>query len=451
MTQAAPRAKKRRQPQTPRDVLAHLFMAAWICLLLQGALRKWVFPGVAAIYLIQDIPLLMAYIYALWKGLVWGGKLAWLCITIAIVLSIQTMVQLIFDSFSVRTAVVGLHHYIFYLPILFLAPVSFNFKHRHRFLRWNMLLAIPMALLATLQSRAPKGAWINRTSAGDDTGFGLAGDTVRATGTFNFTAFYSVWCGMAAAMVVGEWLQPESQRTFKSKILLMVCTLCAVLATMVSGSRLAIVLSGLGFVGGFAAVIVTRNIKLIVRFAVILLSLPILVALTYVLVPASFNAVVARFSGEGYQQDLATRVVHGLLGFTYAARFSYIGVGVGYGIPAANPSMGGGIVLSENESIRIIEEMGSFTGNALVLLRYVATVALIGAGFRALLLRRSHRLAHAMPLAFTTAPSLMLGELTRSAPVLGTQVFFVIALILGALLFRQEPLGPGSAQLSVTR
>jgi hypothetical protein len=451
MTQAAPREKKRRLPQTPRDVLAHIFMAAWICVLLQGALRKWVFPGLAILYLIQDVPLLIAYIYALWKGLVWGGKLASMCILIAITLSVETMVQIIFGNISVRTAVVGLHHYIFYLPILFLAPVSFNFKHRRRFVRWNLLILIPMALLATLQSRAPKGAWINRTSAGDDTGFGLAGDVVRATGTFNFTAFYSVWVGLAAAMVVGEWLLPPSQRSFKSKILLLVFTLSVALAAMVSGSRLAVVVAGLAFVGGFAAVVVTRNARLILRFAIVLLCMPILVGIAYVAAPASFNGLVARFSGDNYQQDMNTRVVHGLLGFTYAARFSYIGAGIGYGIPAANPSLGMGIVLSENETIRIIEEIGSFTGNAIVVLRYASTLVLIGVGFRALLLNRRHSFPHAVPLAFTAAPTLMVGELTRSAPVLSTMTFFIIALILGAILFRQEPLALTTAPLSVTR
>jgi hypothetical protein len=453
MTQAAPRAKKRRQKQTSRDILAHIVMASWICVVLQGALRKWVFPGMAILYLIQDVPLLIAYIYALWKGLVWGGKLAWVCIVIAIVISIQTMLQLILLSIHLRTAVIGLHHYIFYLPILFIAPVSFNFKHRLRFVRWNLIAIVPMAMIATLQSRSPKGAWINRTSAGDDTAMGLAGDTVRATGTFNFTAFYSIWCGIATALVVGEWLMPPGRRSFKSKILLLVCTLSAVLATMVSGSRSAVALSALGFMGGFAAVIVTRNVRLIVRFAAVLVLLPILTVVAALVSPASFNAVLDRFSGEANEQSLNTRVQKILLGFTYSPAFSVLGVGIGYGIPAANPSAGAavGILLSENEPIRLVQEMGSFTGTGLVLIRYVAGFLLIGAGFKALLLRRGHSFPHALPMAFSLAPTLMVGEIVRSAPVMATQVFICAALILGAILFRQEPLQSAPAQLSATR
>jgi hypothetical protein len=453
MIQAAPRARKRREKQTPRDVLAHLFMAAWICVLLQGALRKWVFPGLTILYLIQDVPLLLAYLFALWKGLVWGGKLAWTCIVVAIALSIQTMLQIILVDLKIRTAVVGLHHYIFYLPILFLAPVCFNFKHRRRFIRWNMLVIVPMALLAALQSRAPKAAWINRTSAGDDTGFGLAGDTVRATGTFNFTLTYSIWCGFAVGLVLGEWLLPPGQRSFKSKIVLLLCTLSAVLAAMVSGSRTAVMLAALAFLGGFVTVVITRNIRLIVRFGAVLVLLPILAVVAYFVVPASFNALVDRFSGENAEQEIGTRVEHMIVGFITVPRFSALGVGIGFGIPAANPTPGAvtGIVLSEHEGIRTVQELGTFTGATLVVMRDIAGLLLILIGIKSLGLARNHSFPHAVPLAFATAPTLIVGELVRSAPVVASETYFAIALILSAILFRNEPLDYAPVQLSKKR
>jgi hypothetical protein len=453
MTLAAPRTIKRRQKQTSRDILAHLFMAAWICVLMQGALRKWFFPGAAILYLIQDVPLMMAYVWALWKGLVWTGKLGWTCVVIAIVLGIQAMLQIIFVDLKLRTALVGWHHYVFYLPILFVAPVCYNFKHRRNFLRWNMLSIIPMAMIATIQSRSPKAAWINRTSAGDDTGFGLATDTVRATGTFNFTLTYSIWCGFAVGIVLGEWLLPPERRAFKSKIILLVCTLSAMLATMVSGSRTAIGLAGLAFLGGFATVVVTRNVKLIMRFSAVLVLLPVLAVISSIAAPASFNALLNRFSGEGYQGEIETRLEHMFLGFTYASGFSVLGAGIGYGIPAANPGMGAaiGIVLSEHETIRIVQELGSFTGTALVAMRYVAGIWLIFASFKCVWLPRGHSFPHAVPLAFAVAPILMVGELVRSAPLVATETYFAIALGLGAVLFRHEPLNPGPARLPQKR
>ncbi len=426
-------------------------MATWICILLQGALRKWFFPGSAALYLVQDVPLTFAYIYALWKGLIWGGRLAWMCLLVTAVLAVQTLLQVIFGDLQLRTAVMGMHQYVYYLPILFLVPVCFNFKHRRRFIRWNMLIIIPMALIAALQSRAPKGAWINRTSAGEDTGLGgLSGEHVRATGTFNFTVSYALWCGFAVGLVMGEWLLAPQRRSFQSKAMLIICTMSAIVATLVSGSRIAVMLAALAFLGGFASVIVTRNIKLIVRFSAVIVMLPVLVVVSYFAAPASFNAVVERFSGEGQQQGIENRIDKMFTAFTWAAGYSGLGAGIGVGIPAANPGHLS-FVLSENESIRIVQEMGTYTGTVLVLMRFAAGILLVLASFRALRLPLGHNLPHAVPLAFAAAPIVMAGDLTHSAPVTATQEYFWTALILGALLFRHEPVPQGVFPLSKKR
>lgn len=426
-------------------------MATWLCILLQGALRKWFFPGTAALYLIQDVPLTLAYIFALWKGLIWGSKLAWMSLLVSAELAIQAMLQVIFGTLQLRTAVMGLHQYVYYLPILFITPVCFNFKHRRRFIRWNMLIIVPMALIAALQSRAPKGAWINRTSAGEDTGLGgLSGEHVRATGTFNFTVSYAIWCGFAVGLVMGEWLLQPQRRSFQSKAMLIICTMSAIVATLVSGSRVAVMLAAAAFLGGFAAVIITRNVRLIVRFSAVSILLPVLVVISYFAAPASFNAVVDRFSGEANQNSIAQRIDKMFTAFTWAAGYSGLGVGIGVGIPAANPGHVA-FVLSENEAIRIVEEMGTYTGTVLVLLRYAAGVGLVYIAFRALQLPYMHNLPHAVPLAFTAAPTIMVGDLTHSAPITATQAYFWSALILGALLFRREPVPAATFQLSKKR
>jgi hypothetical protein len=451
LTQIAPPVKKRRAKPTNRDILAHLFMAAWLCVILQGALRKWVAPGAGFLYLLQDVPLVLAYVYALWKGLIWGGKLAWMCLIVSFVLALHTMLQLIFVDLRPRTAIIGLHQYVFYLPILFLAPVCYNHKNRERFIRWNMLIIVPMSLIAALQSRAPAAAWINRTSNGEDTGLGGIGiDKVRATGTFNFTVTYAIWCGFAVGLVLGEWLSPPSRRIFKSKAMLLLCTMGAIVAPLVSGSRLAVLLAGLAFVGGFVSVIVTRNVRLILRFSAVVLLLPILVVVGYYAAPTSFQAVLDRFSGEGAQQEMGSRVEKMVTAFSYASRYSVLGVGIGYGIPAANPGANA-FNLSENESIRIIGELGTYTGVAVIAVRYICGVLLFFACIRALQLPRGHALPHALPLMFTMAPTLAVGELTSAAPVVATQLYFWIAIILSALLFRREPIEASLLQMSKTR
>ena len=81
---------------------------------------------------------------------------------------------------------------------------------------------------------------------------------------------------------------------------------------------------------------------------------------------------VDRFSGEGAEEEIGTRIEHMFIGFVTVPHFSPLGEGIGFGIPAANPGATIGFGLSEHESIRTVEEIGSFTGPALVLVRYCA-------------------------------------------------------------------------------
>ncbi|MGB6688240.1 MAG: hypothetical protein WBE76_10395, partial [Terracidiphilus sp.] len=166
--------------------------------------------------------------------------------------------------------------------------------------------------------------------------------------------------------------------------------------------------------------------------------------------PASFDAVLNRVSGEENQASIGVRIERMITAFTWATHYRILGAGIGFGIPAANPG-GGAFSISENESIRIVEELGTFVGMTVVLLRYGAGLVLIVASFRALKLPRGHGFPHAVPLAFAAFPTLTVGSLTSAAPVLASQTFYWIALILGALLFKHEPLDASAFRLSKTR
>jgi hypothetical protein len=427
-------------------------MAAWICVILQGALRKWVFPGLQIMYLVQDVPLLFAYMYAFYARLFRLNWLAWSCIVCALILSMQTLMQIIVVGLPVQTAVIGLHHYLFYLPILFMAPLCFNAKHRLRFLRFNLLSTIPMALIATIQSRSSNSAWINRTSLGDNTAFSISGsDAFRSTGTFNFTLPYSIWCGIVAALVIGEWLQPEEQRSFKSTPLLMVCSISALLATAVSGSRTAVFLTAAAFAGGFVSVVITQNRKYIIRFVAVTILLPIIAGLGFLVSPDSFTGNVNRFEGEDASREMTTRVEGMTFGFLTDVPLSLLGEGIGKGIQASNVGSNDAyeVDLSEWDPIRGVQELGSVTGTALVLFRYGGSFALFFAGVAALKQRPSS--SYSLPLAATAIPQLALGDIWRVAPQIATQVFFCIAFIIGTMLFRREVMNSETQQQLRTR
>jgi hypothetical protein len=417
-----------------------MFMAGWICVLLQGALRKWAFPSLAKpLYLVQDVPLIIAYGYAVLKGHIWAGKVALGCCLVALLLSMQTLAQLIFVDLQLKTAIIGLHQYIYYLPILFLFPMCLKHKEMRRFIRWNLLIIIPMGVLGTVQSRSGKSAWINRTAAGDETAFSIAGSTaIRATGTFNFTQSYSIWCGIAAALVIGEWILPPEKRSFKSRLLLIAFSISASMATMVSGSRTAILLGAGAFFGGLVAALLQRDQKLILRFVGIVLAMPVVAGLAYLLAPDAFTGNLNRLSHPENQREMSTRIEQLTVGFLSEPEFSFLGKGIGTGIQAASSSSTDpySVKLSEWDNIRGVQELGTFAGIALVMTRYLAALLVIAAAVRAQLQRPGF--AYALPIAFTVAPTLAIGDMWRTAPMVATQVFYFMALICGAILYRRE-------------
>ncbi len=424
-------------------MLAKLFLISWIFVLLQGALRKWFFPGITAIYLVQDVPLFLAYVYGIQKGIVSGGKLVIFFVLSSLALVIQALMQIMLEDYSLFEAAVGLHHYLYYLPILFLLPACMSFSNRQRFIQFNVWAGIPMGLLAIIQSALPGSAWINRTPAGDDTAFPIPGfDAIRATGTFSFTLLFAIWCGIALAFVIGEWLRPVRHRAVRSTAVLSLSTLSIIIATADSGSRTAIVGSSASLLGGVAVVVITRQYRHILRFALIIAAIPALVAVASITAPSAFQGVASRFSGDEARVDLVTRIHDMTLRFVESPGVDLLGQGIGSGLQAARIRMVASYSdeLTEDDNMRIVQELGWITGDAIVFLRYIAGFLLVVAAVKATTLKSEYQMPHALPLAFTLLPTLTVGDLVRVAPMVATQTYFCLALILSSLVYSPDPL-----------
>ena len=96
---------------------------------------------------------------------------------LATILTLQGLLQVIVLGLSPFVAVVGIHNYLFFLPILFIFPLCLTPKYRRNFIWWNLIGSIPMCLLAIAQNISPKQAWVNRTSEGGEA-FGVPGADV---------------------------------------------------------------------------------------------------------------------------------------------------------------------------------------------------------------------------------------------------------------------------------
>jgi hypothetical protein len=144
--------------------MAMFYFASFLTIIFTGAIRKWLFPGLSVLYLLQDVPIGLAYLYAIWVGLFDRGYLLLGMMLLSAILILQGLLQIIISGLTIFVATVGIHNYLFYLPMLVVFPLCLTEKYRRKFIRWNLLLSIPMCMLAIVQAESPTNAWINKTS-----------------------------------------------------------------------------------------------------------------------------------------------------------------------------------------------------------------------------------------------------------------------------------------------
>ena len=419
--------------------MAGLYFATFWLILMTGAVRKWIFPSVTVLYLAQDVPLLFAYTYALWSGVFTRSLLLLSLLSLCSLLILQGLMQVLTNGLSTFILAAGFHNYFYYLPILIVFPICLTEKYRRDFVRWNMLLSIPMCLLALAQNKAPRSAWINRTTEGQ--AFGLPGsDVARVSGTFNFTSFYGIWTGLAVALCVGEWLLPAHRRAIKRGWLLLLCTGTVNLCFLVSGSRTAIALAGVAVFGGMVAAVVLGSGRSLIAIGGIVVLLPLGVGATYAISPDLYNIIMERFTGDAYVSDNEHRVSEGMIGFVTIPKFSLIGAGLGMGVDAAHAGSSDAYnftyALSEYDMIRVVLELGTPVGLIYAFSRIAFFLGLILLSVRLVRIGCS---PHVLPLSFFLFAQAYQGDMTRNAATSGSMVMVGSAFILGAFYNPDSP------------
>lgn len=419
-------------------VMARLFFATFWSIFFVGAVRKWMFPNFGLLYLAQDLPIALAYLYAFRAGFVRRTPLLWGFLLLSAVVMLQAFTQMLVLGLPPLVTLVGLHHYIFYIPIMIIFPTVLNEFQRRKFIVWNMLLVIPTAVIAVMQSVSPKTAFINLTAGGE--AMGVSGsDVVRSTGTFNFTVPYGLWVAIAFSLVVGEWLQPKQLRVLQSNLVMIVSSVAGCLCFLVAGGRSVILLSTCALVGGMMAAVLKGSKRALMTVAGGVIVMPMLVGLTAVIAPHEYDILVLRFTGDRYVDEAQNRTATIAVGFLTDAPVSLLGVGIGMGIDAAHLGDPQALLYaykySEYDTTRIVTEAGTATG-----LLYVGTRLFFSFGMILLCIHVVRRGGppHVLPLGTAMFAQCYMGDLTRLGTSTFSQVALVYAFVLGAEIYSRE-------------
>jgi hypothetical protein len=187
-----------------RKIRILLWTYFWL-LIFEGALRKWMLPGLSNPLLVVRDPICIMAIAIGWPYLLQTSVRPWL-IVLGGIGALGFISALLAGHGDWVTAAFGTRVLLLHFPLIFLFAAVFTRDDLWAFARWTLVLSIPMTILIAMQYSLPSTHFINVAPGGDGTaGFSGALGKLRPPGTFSFISGLSSFYGLAAAFFAG-WL-----------------------------------------------------------------------------------------------------------------------------------------------------------------------------------------------------------------------------------------------------
>ncbi len=365
-----------------KSIVRFLIWTYFWLLLVEGALRKWIVPGLSnPLLVIRDPIVLLIYFFSLRaKAFPRNG---WFVVLVVIggLCSAWTYVNL--EEFMPLTKIAlicgyGIHANFFHLPLIFVMAKVLRPVDVRRFGWWTLFLIIPMTFLMIAQFRASPDSFINTTAGGEGSMMTSALGKVRTAGPFSFVIGVVLYFSMATAYLIWGVLKPGVYKNW----LIFASAAALVIGIAVSGSRSAVASCAL-VVASLLVVFLLRR-DAVTRVGQILLAtvvLGFLITRTPVF-REGVNVLTTRFNevAEQTQESVAHGIVARVFSeFTEAAyiwtKAPWSGYGLGVGTNAGANILTGqsAFLLTEGEWSRIELESGRILGVAYILWRVAFT------------------------------------------------------------------------------
>jgi len=375
---------------TRRKIQLLLWSYFWL-LLLEGALRKWVVPGLSTPLLVVRDPIAIGALVLGWPYLSkrpWAGWLGWFFG----IGGVAVFLALIAGHRDIIIALYGARILWFHLPLIFLFGCVFTRDEVLSFAKATAFVAIPMALLIAMQYSLPQSHFLNLAPGGEE-GLGIRGalGKFRPPGTFSFANGLSEFYGLAAACVVG--LIMSGIRPLPKWLWLSAASL--VVALPVSISRT--ILFKYFLVGGaalLASAVSGRNIKRLAAGVVIVLVaafaarlLPVVKEAQEVFSARWEEASEAESEDGGVSGVLDKRVAGYTIGAAAAAWDAPLlgnGIGLGTNVGAMRATGKRTFLIAEGAWPSTIGELGPILGLILIGVRLALALFLVRRAWRQL-------------------------------------------------------------------
>ncbi|MES2646511.1 MAG: hypothetical protein V4717_06520 [Bacteroidota bacterium] len=351
----------------------------FLLLIFEGALRKWVLPGLSTqLLIIRDPVAFYIIMLAISRNIIPKNPYLFFIIFIGF---ISFLTALLFGHGSIIVAVYGARIFFLHFPLIFIIGRVFSREDVLKLGIATMWIAILMAILITSQFYSSQSAWVNQGVGGEETvGFTGALGFFRPSGTFSFTNGNALFFSFVAAFVA--FFSIERKRI--NKFLLAAAAIALITAIPISISRSLFFQVALTLL--FLVMAVSRKPKYIGR----LLGAGIGIILVVVfLANTSFfqvgsNVFSKRFEmankqEKGVQSVVVDRFLGGLYGaVTTKRKMAFFGGGLGLGTNVAAMLLSGErrFLVGEGEWGRIIGELGFLIGICVIFTRLLLVIDL---------------------------------------------------------------------------
>lgn len=406
------------------------YLVLWI---LEGALRKWVFPGLAnPLGLIREPFVAAAYLLAFRAGVFPRNFIVWVS---AILCFVLILIGYFLIGLPIGVMAAGVWAYFWPIPFIFLIPRVMDESDVHRVARFLMLVAIPMALLMAVQFKSPAGSKINAIVGQEEyveswSTKEVAGE-VRPSGTWSYVGGATFFYTLVAAIVFTLMVE---RGTVSTGFWLLTASSVA-LSTAVSKSRGQVYGIALALVVWllFGRAALAQRLNRLVS-AALMLGVAILVLSQTTLVTQGVEVLQKRFE-EGSSEGLVNRLRYNYLpSADQLAQTPFYGFGLGVGTNTGAIFLVGrrAFLLAESETPRVIMEFGVPLGILYgVGVRYGLLVLMV------LISWRSARRGNLWPTSFLAATGPLVAAGTWGTPPV--QAISVIGAGLCLAAARTEP------------
>jgi hypothetical protein len=387
MTSANERARRK---------IVVLITLIYLLLIFEGALRKWLFPSMSqALFFVRDPFVLITYWIAFKHGFFPKGNpilMAGLAFGFAAVLLLAVQVLSAAGSVDgmLLLAGYGWRNYFLYIPLAFIIGSAFQRNDLDRIVKLTLIIAVPTAVLVFLQFISPLDSPINVGFGGKGmqfVGLTVDGTHTRTMGFFTSDVGQREFTVSALAMAMSLWVA-SAKRRFVKYWMLLPATAAVLSCLAVSGSRSAMLHSGIVMIAAVACAAVIRGGGVTARAVIWPAVLGVAaVALYPIVFPEGYSSFMGRWDAaaaaesRNFSLGVLGRALYGFVDF-----FSLLGdvplVGYGLGL-AGNARITMGIEIpgfsgwAETDWARHIVDLGPFVGILFILYR-IAFVAWLG-------------------------------------------------------------------------